>query len=121
MCIQVPWFMHRSTHPPVVVLLFRHHNDLACAESQLIFPVSTAVIQSTDPAEQQCVLQAGESTVRPPPSLVSPTSFVRHKYNGFSALMPLTKGLGRREVPAVQRDVPERTLHPCSCPEVYPA
>lgn len=61
---------HGFTHPPVAVLLFRHHNDLACAESQLIFPVSIAVIKSADPAKQQLVLQAGESIVRPPPSLV---------------------------------------------------
>lgn len=44
--------------PPVAVLLFRHHNDLACAESQLIFPVSIAVIKSADPAKQQLVQTA---------------------------------------------------------------
>lgn len=66
MCIPVLVSISRFTYPPVAVLLFRHHNDLACAESQLIFLVSIAVIESTYPAEQQSVLQAGESIVRSP-------------------------------------------------------
>lgn len=65
-CILVLVSIHRFAHPPIAVLLFTHHNDLACAESQLIFPVSIAVIESTDPADQQSVLQAGESIIRPP-------------------------------------------------------
>lgn len=66
MCIPAPVSIHGFTHPPVAVLLVRHHNDLACAERQLVFPVSITVVESTDPAEQQLVLQAGESIARPP-------------------------------------------------------
>lgn len=64
MHILAPVSICRFTHPPVAVLLFRHYDDLASAESQLIFPISIAVIESTDPVEQQSVLQAGESIVR---------------------------------------------------------
>jgi len=59
-CTPAPACAGGFTHPPVAVLLFRHHNDLACAESQLILPVSLAVVERADPAEQQSVLQAGE-------------------------------------------------------------
>lgn len=56
----------RFTHPPGAVFLSTHHNDLARAERQLIFPVSIAVTESADPAEQQSALQADESILRPP-------------------------------------------------------
>lgn len=66
MCYPAPVSVRRFTHPPGAVFLARHHNDLACAERQLIFPVSMAVTESADPAEQRSVLQADKSILRPP-------------------------------------------------------